>query len=104
MENYYKCDDCKYEFDDDQAMCQKEEYGDNYITECPRCHSTEIDEGYKCEICDKWIEEEVLPEVYLCKNCLAKKTKEVQTVLQAVRNGLDEISQTIYDDLVEFYK
>ena len=101
MENYYKCDNCKYEFDDDQAMWQKEEYGDNYITECPRCHSTEIDEGYKCEICGCWVEEEVLPDVYLCKTCLAKKTKEVQDRLKVFRDSLDEICQSIFDDLTE---
>ena len=101
MDKHYRCDECKYEFDDDQAMYQKEEYGDNYITECPRCHSTEIDEGYKCEICDKWIEEEVLPEVYLCETCLANKTKEVQDRLKVFRDNLDEINQAICDYLVE---
>jgi len=101
MEKYYKCDDCGNEFTYDDADSKKLEYTTLSVVACPHCHSIEVYEGYQCEMCKCWIDDEVLPDIYLCKSCLAKETKKVQSILQVVRNSLSEIDQAIYDDIME---
>ena len=101
MEKYYRCTDCGNEFEYTGVEKKPCEYTTYSEIECPNCHSVEVDEGYQCQICGAWIEKEALPEVYLCKSCLARETKKVQTVLQAVRNSLSEIGQDIFDNLIE---
>lgn len=79
---YFKCS-CGAVFDEFAKGYTGVEYAGVRETEgvCPACGDTEVDEGYKCDLCDEWFDG--TNSTVLCDAC----RKEVATLDLAAKYG-----------------
>ena len=58
---------------------------------CPNCHSEQVEECDRCEMCGTYIE----PDLVFCKDC----SEEIKTTWENMVHGMSKERHIKYDDM-----
>ena len=88
----YYCNECGEIYDETQM-----DSGENFfrmpIYVCPNCHSENVEECDRCELCGEYIE----PDLVFCKDC----SEDIKTTWENMIHGLSKERRISYKDMEE---
>lgn len=87
----YFCNDCGKIYSEEQMDADVDKYSSWYV--CPNCHSADVEECDRCELCGDYIE----PYTLFCKDC----AEEIKTTWENMIHRLSKERRTKYEDMQE---
>ena len=77
----YKCNDCGWEFDEDDAYLYEEPDVGYAAVWCPECHSDDLTEVDECKFCGETYPVHKLTIDGYCPDCVKKTAKKLDLFL-----------------------